>query len=327
VGIAALTDRFFLVGGAGFIGSHVADTLLGDPDVSAVTIYDNFTSGREWHLEHNRSDPRLTVVRGDVKDLGTLEDAMGGHEVVVHLASNPDIARAATEPAIDFDEGTYLSHHVVEAARRTGAKHVLFASGSGVYGDLGELEVHEDHGPLVPVSTYGSSKLAGEGLIAAYAFMFDLRGSVFRFGNVVGPRQTHGVGFDFVRSLISDPTRLRVLGDGRQSKSYVHVLDVVDAVLVAYRKQDEPYQAYNVATGDYITVTEIADLAAEVLGLDPDEVEYEYTGGSRGWKGDVPIVRLNTERIRSLGWSNRYSSREALRDSLLALAEEARTHA
>jgi UDP-glucose 4-epimerase len=187
--------------------------------------------------------------------------------------------------------------------------------------------VHEDHGPLVPVSTYGSSKLAGEGLIAAYAFMFDLRGSVFRFGNVVGPRQTHGVGFDFVRSLISDPTRLRVLGDGRQSKSYVHVLDVVDAVLVAYRKQDEPYQAYNVATGDYITVTEIADLAAEVLGLDPDEVEYEYTGGSRGWKGDVPIVRLNTERIRSLGWSNRYSSREALRESLLALAEEARTHA
>jgi UDP-glucose 4-epimerase len=327
VGIAALTERFFLVGGAGFIGSHVTDTLLGDPDVRAVTVYDNFTSGREWHLEHNSSDPRLTVVRGDVKDLDALEDAMGGHEVIVHLASNPDIARAATEPAIDFDEGTHLSHHVVEAARRTGAKHVLFASGSGVYGDLGELEVHEDHGPLVPVSTYGSSKLAGEGLIAAYAFMFDLRGSVLRFGNVVGPRQTHGVGFDFVRSLIADPSRLRILGDGRQSKSYVHVLDVVDAMLVAYRKQNKPYQAYNVATGDYITVTEIADLAAGVLGLAPEEVEYEYTGGSRGWKGDVPIVRLNTERIRGLGWSNRYSSREALRESLSALAEEARAHA
>jgi UDP-glucose 4-epimerase len=327
VGVAALSERFFLVGGAGFIGSHVTDTLLADTEVAAVTIYDNFTSGREWHLEHHLTDPRLTVVRGDVKDLGSLEDAMRGHDVLVHLASNPDIARAATEPAIDFDEGTYLTHHVVEAARRTGGQHILFASGSGVYGDLGDLEVHEDHGPLVPVSTYGASKLAGEGLIAAYSFMFNLRGSVFRFGNVVGPRQTHGVGFDFVRSLIVDPTRLRILGDGQQSKSYVHVLDVVEAVLVAYRRQERPHEAYNVATGDYVTVTEIADLAAEVLGLDPDEVAYEYAGGSRGWKGDVPVVRLNTDRIRSLGWSNRYSSREALRESLLALAEEARTHA
>jgi UDP-glucose 4-epimerase len=327
VGVAALTERFFLVGGAGFIGSHVTDTLLADPEVPAVTIYDNFTSGREWHLEQHLADPRLQVVRADVKDLGSLADAMRGHDVVVHLASNPDIARAATEPAIDFDEGTYLTNHVVEAARRTGTKHVLFASGSGVYGDLGELEVHENHGPLVPISTYGASKLAGEGLIAAYSFMFDLCGSVFRFGNVVGPRQTHGVGFDFVRSLIADPDRLRILGDGRQSKSYVHVHDVVEAMFTAYRRQERPYDAYNVATGDYITVAEIADLASECLGLDPAEMEYEYTGGARGWKGDVPVVRLNTERMRSLGWSNRYSSREALRESLLALAAEARTHA
>lgn len=327
MGVAPLTDRFFLVGGAGFIGSHVTDSLLSDPELTAVTIYDNFSSGRERHLERHLSDPRLAIVRGDVKDLDSLVNAMQGHGVVVHLASNPDIARAATEPAIDFDEGTYLTHHVVEAARRTGVRHVLFASGSGVYGDLGELEAHEEHGPLVPVSTYGASKLAGEGLIAAYSAMFGVRGSVFRFGNVVGSRQTHGVGFDFVRSLIADPTRLRILGDGRQSKSYVHVLDVVDAMLVAFRKQEEPYEAYNVATGDYITVTEIADLAADVLGLDPDEVGYDYTGGSRGWKGDVPVVRLNTDRIRSLGWSNRYSSSEALRNSLLALAEEARAHA
>jgi UDP-glucose 4-epimerase len=327
VGVAPLRERFFLVGGAGFIGSHVTDTLLGDAEVPAVTIYDNFTSGREWHVEQHVSDPRLTIVRGDVKDLALLEEAMRGHDVVVHLASNPDIARAATEPAIDFDEGTLLTHHVVEAARRTRARHILFASGSGVYGDLGELEVHEDHGPLVPVSTYGASKLAGEGLIAAYAFMFDVPGSVFRFGNVVGPRQTHGVGFDFVRSLIGDPDRLRILGDGRQSKSYVHVRDVVDAMLLVWRKQQKPYDAYNVATGDYITVTEIADLAAECVGVEPEQVEYEYTGGSRGWKGDVPVVRLDTQRIRSLGWSNRYSSREALRESMLALAEEARAHA
>jgi UDP-glucose 4-epimerase len=323
VGVAALTERFFLVGGAGFIGSHLTDRLL-DEETHGVTVYDNFSSGRAWHLEGHRDDSRLAVVCGDVKDLEALTRAMRGHEVVVHLASNPDIARAATEPAIDFGEGTLLTHHVVESARRTGVRRVLFASGSGVYGDLGELEVHEDHGPLVPVSTYGASKLAGEGLIAAYAHMFGISGLVFRFGNVVGPRQTHGVGFDFVRTLLADPTRLRILGDGRQSKSYVHVFDVVDAMLLAHLKVEQPYEAFNVATGDYVTVTEIADLAADCLGFDPAGVHYEYTGGNRGWQGDVPVVRLNTERIRSLGWKAHYSSREALRESLLALAEEAR---
>jgi UDP-glucose 4-epimerase len=322
-----VTERFFLVGGAGFIGSHLTDALLADPNVPGVTIYDNFTSGREWHLEHHLKDPRLTIVRGEVKDLEALAAAMHGHEVVVHLASNPDIARAAIEPAIDFVEGTYLTHHVVEAARQTRARRIMFASGSGVYGDLGELEVHEDHGPLIPVSTYGASKLAGEALISAYCSMFDFSGFAFRFGNVVGPRQTHGVGFDFVRSLLADPTLLRMLGDGRQSKSYVHVLDVVDAMLLAHRTDDGTSEAYNVATGDYISVTEIADLATETLELDPAEVRYEYTGGSRGWKGDVPVVRLNTDRIRSLGWTNRYSSREAVRESLLALADEARVRA
>jgi UDP-glucose 4-epimerase len=154
--------------------------------------------------------------------------------------------------------------------------------------------------------------------------MFGLSGRVFRFGNVVGPRQTHGVGFDFVRRLLEDPTRLQILGDGQQSKSYIHVEDVVDAVLTAHRQATGDYAAYNVATGDYITVTEIADLAAEIVGIDPDDVQYEYTGGARGWRGDVPVVRLNTDRIRRLGWTNGRSSREALHDSMLALLEEAR---
>ena len=249
---------------------------------------------------------------------------MAGHDVVVHLASNPDIARAMTDPAVDFDEGTLLTHHVVEAMRRTGTPRVLYASGSGVYGDLGEREIDEDWGPLAPISTYGASKLAGEALISAYSFMFGLSGRIFRFGNVVGPRQTHGVGFDFVRRLLEDPTRLQILGDGRQSKSYVHVEDVINAVLVADRRATGDYEAFNVATGDYITVTEIADLAAEIVGLDPSHVEYVYTGGARGWRGDVPVVRLNTDRIRALGWTNRHSSREALHDSMLALFEEAR---
>jgi UDP-glucose 4-epimerase len=269
-------------------------------------------------------DERLLVVRGDAKDLDALTGAMAGHDVVVHLASNPDIARAMTDPAVDFDEGTLLTHHVVEAMRQTETPRVLYASGSGVYGDLGEREIGEDWGPLVPISTYGASKLAGEALISAYSFMFGLSGRVFRFGNVVGPRQTHGVGFDFVRRLLEDATTLQILGDGRQSKSYIHVEDVVDAVLVADRGATSDYDAFNVATGDYITVTEIADLAVETVGLDPVEVRYEYTGGERGWRGDVPVVRLNTDRIRRLGWRNRRSSREALQDSMQALLEEAR---
>src|SRR5262249_54403663 len=155
-----------------------------------------------------------------------------------HLASNPDIAKAATDPDIDFREGTDLTRRVVEAMRCTGAKKILYASGSGVYGDLGETDAHEDYGPLIPVSTYGASKLAGEVLIASYAYMFDIVGRAFRFGNVVGPRQTHGVGFDFLRFLLHEPRRLRILGDGTQSKSYIHVDDVVNAVLlVAERAQ------------------------------------------------------------------------------------------
>jgi UDP-glucose 4-epimerase len=312
---------YFLVGGAGFIGSHFCDRLLDDG--AAVTVFDNFTTGREWHLEPHSGDARLRVVHGDVKDLEALTEAMRGHDVVIHLASNPDIARAATEPAIDFDEGTLLTHHVVEAMRVSGTRDVLYASGSGVYGDLGEVEASEDHGPLLPISAYGASKLAGEALISAYCHMFDLRGCVFRFGNVVGPRQTHGVGFDFIRHLVRDATRLRILGDGRQSKSYIHVSDVISAIVVALEQSERPFVVYNIATGDYLTVNEIADLAVACVGLEPGSVQYEYTGGDRGWKGDVPVVRLDTGRIRALGWRNEMGSREALRDALLAMLPEA----
>ncbi len=230
------SQRYFIVGGAGFIGSHFTDRLLADPAVAAVTLYDNFSSGKEWHYEHHLDDPRFQAVHGDVRDLGPLTAAMDGHHVVIHLASNPDIARAATDPDIDFRQGTCLTNNVLEAMRLSGTTNILYASGSGVYGDLGELEASEDHGPLIPISTYAASKLAGETLISAYCYMFELSARVFRFGNVVGPRQTHGVGFDFLRRLLSDPSKLRILGDGTQSKSYIHVRDVVEAVLLAALK-------------------------------------------------------------------------------------------
>lgn len=314
--------RYCIVGGAGFIGSHFVDRLLAEDGVKGVTVYDNFSSGRHWHLEHH-VDPRLRVVEADVGDLDELVAAMAGSDTVIHLASNPDIARAATEPAVDFDQGTLLTHHVVEAARLSSVTRVLYASGSGVYGDLGEIEADEDYGPLVPVSTYGASKLAGEALIASYCFMFGLSACVFRFGNVVGPRQTHGVGFDFVRRLLEDPTELHILGDGKQSKSYVHVSDIVDAVLLAGERAPRPFAAFNVATGDYITVMEIAELALEILEL--DDTELHYAGGDRGWKGDVPVVRINTDRIRALGWANEMSSRQALEASMRSMLVDAKS--
>lgn len=322
-GPAVAGQRFVIVGGAGFIGSHFTDGLLGEPDVAGVTIFDNFSSGRRWHLEQHLEDPRLAVVEGDVKDVEHLTSTVSGHDVVIHLASNPDIARAVTEPDIDFHEGTFLTNNVLEAMRRGGAQRLLYASGSGVYGDLGETEAAEDHTPMRPVSTYGASKLAGEALITAYTFMFGLSGRAFRFGNVVGPRQTHGVGFDFVRRLLAEPDHLRVLGDGLQSKSYIHVEDVVAAVLVAHAEPDLDYDVYNVATGDYVTVREIADLAVECVGLEPTASRYEFTGGDRGWKGDVPIVRLNTDRIRALGWHCQRSTRQALGASLGSMLVDA----
>src|SRR5258708_1878368 len=183
--------KFFLAGGAGFIGSHFTDRLLADSATERVTLYDNFTSGRPWHYAHHEHDARLHVVRGDVKDLATLTEAMAGHDAVIHLASNPDIARAATEPDIDFREGTFLTQQVVEAMRITGTPRLLYASGSGGYGELGELEVAEDHGPMLPISTYGASKLPGDVLIASYSFMFAITPPPFPLANAFAPRHTH----------------------------------------------------------------------------------------------------------------------------------------
>jgi UDP-glucose 4-epimerase len=314
--------QVLVVGGAGFIGSHFVDRLLSQRSITKVTVYDSFIAGRDWHLAAHAADPRLAVIRADVKDLERLSKAVVGHDTVIHLASNPDIARAMTDPAVDFDEGVLLTHHVIEAMRRSDCRRILYASGSGVYGDLGEHEASEDHGPLRPISTYGASKLAGEAMIGAYSHMFGVQGCAFRFGNVVGPRQTHGVGFDFVHRLKENPTRLRILGDGSQSKSYIHVDDVVRAVMLAQESSHGGFQTFNVATGDYITVREIADLALDCMGLPAGSISYEFTGGDRGWKGDVPVVRLNCDRIRALGWRCESNSREALRRALLAMLPE-----
>ena len=248
-----MSGRFLIVGGAGFIGSHFVSRLLSDRVAEGVTVYDNFSSGREWHYAEWMDDHRLSVIRADVREHDRLVSSMVGHEVVIHLASNPDIARAVSEPAVDFEQGTALTHGVVEAARQAGVRTILYASGSGVYGDLGEVEASEDDGALVPISTYGASKLAGEALIGAYCFMFGLVGRAFRFGNVVGSRQNHGVGSTSFGRL--PRSRLGCGSWGTEAEQVVHRRrDVVEAVLTALRRESAPFRVYNVATGDYVTV-------------------------------------------------------------------------
>ncbi len=311
-------SKYFVAGGAGFIGSHLVRRLLERP-ATQVMVYDNFSSGRAWHLPEDR---RLTVIHEDLRNPDPLTAAIAGSDVVFHFASNPDIARAATQPDIDFWEGTFLTQNLLEAMRVAKVPRLIYASGSGVYGDTGEIAVTETYSPMLPISTYGASKLACEALICSYTHMFDLQGVAFRFANVVGPRQTHGVAYDFIRRLIEVPTRLEILGDGRQSKSYIHVDDIIDALLLLLDHGWNRYDIFNVATEDYVTVRQIADLVANRLGL--TGVTYTYTGGNRGWKGDVPVVRFDTAKLRRFGWSNRRTSIEALTESIDSMIADAK---
>ncbi len=293
---------YLVTGGAGFIGSHVVRRLAADPD-ARITVFDNLTSGRPEHLEGLLDDGRVEIVEGDLKDLDAIVVAIRGVDHAFHFAANPDIAKAMAEPSVDFWEGTYLTHNLLEAMRRSGVPRLTYASGSGVYGDVGELPVREDMA-LRPISPYGASKLACEAMIGTYCYMFGLRALALRFANVVGPNQTHGVAYDFIRRLHAAPRVLEIMGDGTQSKSYVHVDDVVDALLGLFPGDDDAVgiEVLNIATEDYLTVREIADMVVERMGL--RDVEYRFGEEARGWKGDVPVVRFDSARARSLGWSN-----------------------
>jgi UDP-glucose 4-epimerase len=312
--------RSFIAGGAGFIGSHLARELVLRRE-QEVVVFDNMSSGDPAHLEGLEDDPRLQLVEADLQELDRVVEAMRGCEHIYLFAANPDIAAAVEDPAVDFWQGTYLTHNVIEAARITGVPRITYASGSGVYGDRGEQEVDEQFGPLIPVSTYGASKLACEAMLASYAHMFGIHAVAFRFANVVGERQTHGVTYDFVRRLFDDPTRLRILGDGKQSKSYIHVSDVVSAMLTLTEQGWQGFDMFNAGTGEHVTVTEIAELVTQRMQL--ADVQFEYTGGARGWKGDVPVVRFRSDKLAALGWRCRYSSIEALMDSINANIVEA----
>jgi UDP-glucose 4-epimerase len=307
--------KYLVVGGAGFIGSYCVDRLLQNPETKLVRVYDNFTSGKLWHLESHRSDQRLEIIAKDIYDPDIFPAAIGV-DVAYLFAANPEIAKAISEPDIDFKQGTVLTQITLEALRKGGCPRLLYASGSGVYGDVNKLEASENFSPMQPISTYGASKLGCEVLISSYCHMFGLRASALRFGNVVGGRQTHGVAYDFIKRLMNKPDYLEILGDGTQSKPYVFIDDVMDAMALILNSQIKPFDVFNVAPLDYTNVTEIANMVLDQMLIPRSKCELRYGGGDRGWKGDVPIVRLNTNKIRSLGWSNKLSSAGAIQRSI-----------
>lgn len=314
-----MTSEFSVIGGAGFIGSHFVESLL--QSGKTVSVIDNFCSGSLALLGDSITNSNLTIFECDVENTTDLVSAIRGSRVVIHLASNPDIARAAKEPRIDFMQGTVLTESVVEAARLSKVQKILYASGSGVYGDVGS-KILTEQSPLNPISTYGASKLAGEALLASYAYMFGIQAVAFRFANVVGPRQTHGVGYDFLRRMYVNSQELTILGNGLQDKSYVHVSDVVRAVLLFADSKSPTFDVFNISTRDSLNVNQIASIVFDVLGLDSTTVQINYTGGDRGWKADVPIVKLDPSKIEATGWAPNFTSYSAMYDAIASMKKE-----
>lgn len=298
--------KAFVAGGSGFVGQAL---------VADLQHY-----GHQPYIYDRKMSERGSGTLGDIADLELLTATMQGADVVYHVASNPDISKAETDPTIDFREGTALTSNILEAMRINKVKRLVYFSGSGVYGEA-DTVFKEEHGPMLPVSTYGASKLASEAMICAYCHMFDMKAVALRPANIVGPGQTHGVGYDFLRRLMQDPTKLRILGDGTQTKSYVHISDVLSAVRIVQTNWYQPtFSVFNVGTEDSVSVSELAKIVVDVLGL--TAVKFEYTGGDRGWKGDVPVIHFDCSKLRSLGWKRQYDSRTAFRASIEAMRHE-----
>jgi UDP-glucose 4-epimerase len=301
--------RACITGGAGFIGSNLADHLAGRG--VDVVIIDDFRTGRREFLADALTRPGVSLVEGDVLDRSSLEAAIEGCDWVFHLQANADVRRGLERPRQDLEQNTIATSNVLEAMRTNGVTRIAFASTGSVYGEPDVFPTPENAPFPVQTSLYGASKLAGEGLIAAYAAGYGFTGTIFRFVSILGERYTHGHVFDFYRALKHDPTRLRVLGDGRQQKSYLYVQDCIDAMLTAAGKhEDEPgFHLFNLGTDETIVVDDSVAIISEQMGLAP---EIEHAGGRRGWTGDSPLIHLDTQRIRALGWEPRLTIREAI---------------
>ncbi len=304
--------NILITGGAGFIGSNLTIELLRSLDCNII-IFDNFSNGK-IHFLDGCDHKKIHVVNGDLLDEVAISNAISGVDMVVHLAANADIAASASDLNLDFNQTIVATFNLLKAMKHHKISRMIYASGSGVYGDLGEFAPTESFGPLNPVSLYGATKLSAEGLISAFSAMFNISTNIFRFANVVGPNQTHGVVYDFIRKINDSGCKeLNVLGDGMQSKSYVHVDDVINAILHVDKICSEGVNTFNVSSGDYISVRAIAKIVANEMGL--SDLSIKYGDLPYGWKGDVPIVRLNDDKLRKLGWSPSMNSEQAIQMS------------
>src|SRR3990170_687911 len=303
------SERHLVTGGAGFIGSHLADRLLRQGH--NVTAYDNFVSGKRAHIEPFLAHPRFTLVKGDILDLPRLSATMEGTDVVWHLAANTDIPKGNAQVILDLENCTIGTHRTLEAMRATGVRRIIFASSAAVYGDIEKLPTTEAVGPLLPICLYGAAKVACETLISAYCHLFGFQAWMFRFGNVIGARMSHGVIFDFIQKLKRNPHELEIWGDGQGQKPFFLVEDCIEGIFCAYGKTDEWCDVFNLGTTTATRIHNVAAIVIEEMGL--AGVDLKYTGGRRGFPGDVPELLLDASKMKLLGWQASHTSDEAVR--------------
>jgi len=307
-----------VTGGAGFIGSHLVDRLV--VDGWRVRVVDNLSSGRLENLAHHRGSPYVEVIIGDLKDPEVCLRAVEGVDAVFHFAANPEVRVSTTDPEIHFRENIVATFNLLEAMRRRGVKELVFASSSSVYGEPESIPVDED-APIRPVSVYGASKAASESLIHAYSKLYGIRAVVLRYANVVGPRLRHGVIYDLLMKLRRDRTRLEVLGDGTQVRSYIYIDDAVNATMIAYERAGEGFNVFNVASEDWITVRDVVQIILRELGIESVEVVYRPVLHGVGWPGDVKRIALRIDRLKALGFKPTMSSREVVARTVNALID------
>jgi UDP-glucose 4-epimerase len=304
--------KAFLTGGAGFIGSHLVDTLLNNG--SSVTVYDNLSSGNISFIQHHLKRKEFNFIQAELLDLNRVKKEIQGHDVVFHLAANPHVRLGEKQTDLDLNQGIVATYNVLEAMRQNNIKKIIFSSSSVVYGETLEPSLPETYGPTLPISLYGAGKLGAEGLISAFCGTFDFQTWMYRFANVVGARGTHGVIVDFIEKLRKNPRELEILGDGRQCKPYLYVSDCVDGILFGYTHSHEKMNLFNLSCDTTTTVTRIAEMVTEEMGL--TNVSFKYTGGIRGWKGDVPRFQLDAGKMNKLGWKATLTSDEAVRKAI-----------
>jgi UDP-glucose 4-epimerase len=300
-------SHFIVTGCAGFIGSNLVDRLLGDGH--KVTGIDNFSTGQRRFLEGAVSHPSFSLVEVDLLDLDPLKQAFVSGEAVFHLAANADVRFGTEHPRKDLEQNTIATYNVLESMRANGIKNIAFSSTGSVYGEAPVVPTPEN-GPFpIQTSLYGASKAAGEGLIAAYCEGFGFQSWIFRFVSILGERYTHGHVFDFYQKLKADPSRLPVLGNGKQRKSYLYVQDCIDAILLAMEKANDKVNIFNLGVDGYCEVNDSIGWICQELGVTPT---LEYTGGDRGWIGDNPFIFLDTKKIQSLGWKPKFDIHEGV---------------